>query len=324
MYFNLSRVVWNAKNLKGMYAGMEEVMARSRYARHSVQGRRRKKAVREKGGLPRLITKQILIALVLLLVAVAAKSLNTPATNFVSEKIRFVLVQNIELKSIYDYLDKTVVNLKNSIAPASNNAVRSGEDGAAGGTDTGDKAAPKDGGKSPADSVKTPAESGNSPAADTLSNGYAPSQPETSVLSASFVSESEAPAGMQTPVSGILSSPWGERKDPLTGVVKFHEGIDIEANKGAAIEAAMKGTVEEAGSSPTYGNYVKLGHAGGLETIYAHCSTVNAKKGEAVTQGETIARVGDTGASVGSHLHFEVLKDGKPVNPLDYISLDSQ
>lgn len=299
-------------------------MARSRYARHSVQGRRRKKAAREKGGLPRLITKQILVALVLLLVAVAAKSLNTPATNFVTEKIRFVLVQNIELKSVYDYLDKTVVNLKNSIAPPPNNAVRSGEEGAAGGTDTEDKAAPKDGGKSPTDSIKSPADSGKSPAADTLTDSYAPTQPETSVLSASFISEPDAPTGMQTPVSGILSSPWGERKDPLTGEVRFHEGIDIEANKGAAIEAALDGAVEEAGSSPSYGNYIKLGHAGGLETIYAHCSTVNAKKGETVRQGETIAKVGDTGASVGSHLHFEVLKDGKPVNPLDYIRLDSQ
>jgi murein DD-endopeptidase MepM/ murein hydrolase activator NlpD len=126
---------------------------------------------------------------------------------------------------------------------------------------------------------------------------------------------------MLTPVSGILSSHFGERIDPFSGSPKFHEGVDIEAVKGAGIKAVLDGTVEEAGSSPSYGNYIKLSHAGGLETIYAHCSSLNVKKGLMVKQGEVIAKVGDSGASVGVHLHFEVLKDGKPVDPLDYIVL---
>ena len=285
---------------------MEEVMARSRYAHHTVPGRKRKRVVRENGGLPRVIARQLLIALILLLAAGITKSVNTPVTNFISEKVQLVLQQNIELKSIYDYMDKAVVNLKNSIAPSSNDALQAREDDSAAET----------GAKEATDSID------NIAAADKPSIGDITSEPETSVLSANYVSEPQTVTDMLTPVSGILSSPWGERTDPLTGKLKFHEGIDIEANKGASIKAVLDGTVEEAGSSPSYGNYVKLGHDGGLETVYAHCSILNVKMGEAVKQGEVVAKAGDTGASVGVHLHFEVLKDGQPMNPLNYISLD--
>ena len=287
---------------------MEEVMARSRYAHHTIPGRRRKRVARENGRLPRIIARQLLIALILLLAAGIAKSVNTPVTNFISEKVQFALEQNIELKSIYDYMDKAVVNLKNSIAPSSYDALQAREDGSA--AETGAKDVTED--------------MGNIAAADKPASRDITSEPETSVLSASYVSEPQATTDMQTPVSGILSSLWGERTDPLTGKLKFHEGIDIEANKGASIKAVLDGNVEEAGSSPSYGNYVKLSHDGGLETVYAHCSVLNVKMGETVRQGELIAKAGDTGASVGVHLHFEVLKDGQPMNPLNYISLDGQ
>lgn len=279
-------------------------MARSRYAHHMVQGRRRKRAVRENGRLTRVIAMQLLIALVLLLAAGISKSVDTPVTNFISDKVRFVLEENIELKSIYDYMDKAVVNLKNSIAPASNDSLQARVDGAV-------EAAAKD--------TEEPA--GDIAAGDKPAGGEITSEPETSVLGASYVSEPQS-VEMQTPVSGILSSPWGERPDPLTGRLKFHEGIDIEAGRGAGIKAVLDGTVKEAGSSPSYGNYVKLGHDGELETVYAHCSVLNVKAGETVRQGEVIAKAGDTGASVGVHLHFEVLSAGRPVDPLNYISLD--
>lgn len=285
-------------------------MGRSRYARHTAPDRKRRRAARENGRLPQIIARQFLISLVLLLVAGIAKNVNTPVTNFISENVRFTLEQNIELKSIYDYVDKAVVNLKNSIAPAAKDPLQASENG--------------NGSEAGAGEAQTGGE--NAAAADAPISSAIPSEPETSVLSASFEGEpqSQTSVGMQTPVSGILSSPWGERTDPLTGELKFHEGIDIEANKGASIKAALGGTVEEAGSSPSYGNYVRLGHAGGFETVYAHCSSVNVQKGAAVKQGENIAKVGDTGTSAGVHLHFEVLKDGKPVNPLDYISLGGQ
>lgn len=283
-------------------------MVRSRYTHHVASGRRRKRTVRENGRLPRIIARQLLIALILLLAAGIAKSVNAPVTNFISEKVRFVLNQNVELKSIYGYMDKAVTDLRNSIASSANSNVQAGENAGAA------EASAKD----------TVSNVDNTTAIDTAVSGDLTSKQETSVLSASFVSESEAVTDMQTPVSGVLSSPWGERTDPFTGEKKFHEGIDIDVNKGASIKAVLDGIVEEAASSPSYGNYIKLGHNGGLETIYAHCSLLNVKKGAVVRQGEVIANAGDSGASVGVHLHFEVLLDGKPVNPLNYISLSSQ
>lgn len=287
---------------------MDEVMVRSRYAHHTAPGKRRKRAAREEGRLLRVIARQFMIALILLLAAGASKSIDTPVTNFISGKLQFVLEQNIELKSIYDYMDKAVINLKNSIAPSLNSDLQTKEDGI--GAKTVEKAV-------------TGASAGITAAALPEIRDVT-SEPETSVLSASYVSEPQTDTDMETPVSGILSSPWGERTDPLTGKLKMHEGIDIEANKGANIKAALDGTVKEAGSSPSYGNYIRLSHEGGFETLYAHCSVLNVKKGEKVRQGDVIAKVGDSGASVGVHLHFEVLKDGQPMNPLNYITLNGQ
>lgn len=124
--------------------------------------------------------------------------------------------------------------------------------------------------------------------------------------------------------NGILSSAFGERIDPFTNEPKNHEGIDIKAQKGEEVKAALTGTVEATGTSSTYGNYVRVAHDGGLLTLYAHCSQILVKKGQEVMQGGTIARVGNTGASVGAHLHFELWKDGIALDPLKYMEVPSQ
>jgi murein DD-endopeptidase MepM/ murein hydrolase activator NlpD len=272
---------------------MDDVMVRSRYPRHSIPGRRHKRIIRSERNLPQIILRQLAVSILILLVAVIVKSINTPATNYLSDKIQYTLKQNIEIKSIYGYVDNMIAKLKDGIVQEK--------------TDTQGKGTEKE--------VPLPANSGLSNQVDNAIS------PETSVLSASIDKSTKVDSILLTPVKGILSSPFGERVNPATNTLKFHEGIDIEANEGESIVAALDGTVVDAGSSPTYGLYVKIKHAYGLETVYAHCSVLNVVQGRTVKQGDIIARVGDSGASVGVHLHFEVWKDGKPVNPLDYISV---
>lgn len=115
------------------------------------------------------------------------------------------------------------------------------------------------------------------------------------------------------PVQGVVSSEYGRRWGT------FHNGIDIRAPFGAQIKAARSGKVIYSGSEDGYGNVVILYHGRGLSTIYAHASKLLVGKGERVQKGKTIARVGSTGRSTGSHLHFEVRRFEEPQNPADYL-----
>ncbi len=119
------------------------------------------------------------------------------------------------------------------------------------------------------------------------------------------------------PAGGYISCYYGYRTDPAPS---NHTGIDIALPTGNAIVAANSGTVTLVGYSPSgYGNYLDINHGDGSATRYAHCSKIYVKKGQKVVRGETIAAVGSTGWSTGPHLHFEVIINGKRVNPLPYI-----
>ncbi len=124
-----------------------------------------------------------------------------------------------------------------------------------------------------------------------------------------------------TPIKGQIDSPFGIRTDPLSGKTSFHSGIDIKANMGTSIKAALDGEVAEVGSSPEYDNYVKIKHSDGLYTVYAHCSILVAKKGQKVKQGDVIAKVGDTEGLSGAYLHFEVWKGDKAADPEKILNL---
>jgi murein DD-endopeptidase MepM/ murein hydrolase activator NlpD len=122
---------------------------------------------------------------------------------------------------------------------------------------------------------------------------------------------------MKTPVNGArLSSAFGMRLHPVLGYSAMHRGVDFAAPIGSPILAAGDGTVERAGPFSTYGNYVKLRHANGYETAYAHMSRVAVRTGQRVRQGEVIGYVGETGRATGPHLHYEVLKAGSQINPM--------
>lgn len=124
---------------------------------------------------------------------------------------------------------------------------------------------------------------------------------------------------MRTPIEGArISSGFGNRRHPILGYNKMHTGTDFAAPTGTPIYAAGNGTVVQAGWHGGYGKYVKIRHANGYETAYAHMSRISKgiKPGARVSQGQTIGRVGSTGRSTGPHLHYEVLVRGKKVNPM--------
>lgn len=118
-----------------------------------------------------------------------------------------------------------------------------------------------------------------------------------------------------TPVVGTVTSHFGYRTHPVTGLYTMHGGLDIGADEGTDIRAAMAGVVKSVAQSNSYGIYIVLDHQNGMETWYAHCSKIIAKEGQTVQKGDKIAKVGNTGVSTGPHLHFEVRVQGTKLNP---------
>ncbi|MEA2077927.1 MAG: M23 family metallopeptidase [Candidatus Marinimicrobia bacterium] len=120
--------------------------------------------------------------------------------------------------------------------------------------------------------------------------------------------------------SYYISSNYGYRTDPITQKRKFHSGIDLAANRGTSIYASGKGKVVFAAYSyGGYGNVVKVDHGEGIVSIYAHMNRIKVKKGDIIERGSLIGEVGSTGRSTGPHLHYEIQKDGKAINPVKYM-----
>lgn len=130
---------------------------------------------------------------------------------------------------------------------------------------------------------------------------------------------------MDRPVdeNSYVSSVFGRRIDPFTGRRARHEGIDFSGEMGAPILAAENGVVLSVSRHPQYGNSLIIDHGNGLTTRYAHASRLLVKQGDLVKRGQPVAEIGSTGRSTGPHLHFEVLKNGVPQNPLNYLSARS-
>ncbi len=118
---------------------------------------------------------------------------------------------------------------------------------------------------------------------------------------------------------GRLTSNFGTRIDPFHGRLKEHHGLDIAAPSGTPIRATLDGTVTYAGDRGGYGNLVILRHADGTETRYGHCSSLKVREGDRIQAGQTVATVGSTGRSTGPHLHFEVRKEGKILDPAEWL-----
>lgn len=121
------------------------------------------------------------------------------------------------------------------------------------------------------------------------------------------------------PAFGNITSTFGYRTSPFTGSREFHKGIDIAASEGTPIVATANGIVSETGYMGSLGNAIAINHGHGIVTYYGHTSKILKDPGSFVKRGEIIARVGNTGRSTGSHVHYEVHLNGIPVNPSNYL-----
>jgi len=377
-----------------------------RLRRYSRQGRLRRFG---QSRLGRVIAFQALVCSILLFVAVLARVLNIGVAGYITEKVRYVLGHDMELKSIYAYAETLASDIRNSIT---------GDGGGAGGDTAGSKdAADNDIRDGPADVLAGDPLSDNLDNTATLSaeislpdtvdaasgvsgifgggthaagndvlsrnrvsdgetafNGTVTGEydedddrtasdggdarqqnvPGTGVLAASsgdigdpaenadgrVKGTSSGPDGapsvadkyggpgmkhgdfnMAVPVEGKVVTPFGETKG-AAGMLKMHNGIDIAVGKMSGIKAVLDGRVEDAGSSPGYGKFIKIRHSDSLVTVYANCSDIIAGIGEFAEKGDVIAVAGGERTAGGSHVHFEVWQDGVPADPLDYISID--
>lgn len=118
------------------------------------------------------------------------------------------------------------------------------------------------------------------------------------------------------PVRGRIVSRFGYRRHPILGGIRFHAGVDITAPAGTPVRAARDGVVIFAGWLGGYGKCVIIDHEDGYSTLYAHCSSICVSRGQRVSRSQVVAKVGSTGLSTGPHLHFEVRRRGRPINPL--------
>lgn len=129
---------------------------------------------------------------------------------------------------------------------------------------------------------------------------------------------------MGYPRVSSLTSYFGYRSDPFDGGhAEFHPGIDFRGHYGDAARCTANGRVVYAGWMGGYGNCVRIAHANKYETLYGHLSHINVHVGEEVTAGQVIGKIGSTGRSTGTHLHYEVRKNGKAINPISFLSLNN-
>ncbi|MCL1791955.1 MAG: peptidoglycan DD-metalloendopeptidase family protein [Peptococcaceae bacterium] len=124
------------------------------------------------------------------------------------------------------------------------------------------------------------------------------------------------------PVSGALSSPFGYRPDPFnTGVIEFHNGIDLVAPYGTPIKAPADGRILSATDEGGWGQRIRIDHGYGIVTFYAHLSQMGVQSGQEVKRGDTIGYLGNTGRSTGNHLHYGAFVNGQPFNPLEFLRI---
>ncbi len=140
-----------------------------------------------------------------------------------------------------------------------------------------------------------------------------------SLLMSRSLHERVMPSGKPV-ADGWLSSKYGKRNDPFTGKQDFHKGLDFAGKKGSEVITVGDGVVSWAGKRSGYGNLIEVNHGNGYSTRYGHNQKHLVKIGDKVKKGQQIALMGSTGRSTGPHVHFELLRNGKTVNPSKYIA----
>ncbi|MBK5930923.1 M23 family metallopeptidase [Halochromatium salexigens] len=146
---------------------------------------------------------------------------------------------------------------------------------------------------------------------------------ETLIMERDLTSQA-VPDGWPLTTGGVVTSTFGLRRHPITGRRSVHKGIDIAAKHGSDIVAMADGLVVFSGRKNGYGKIIEIRHTDGLETCYAHNSRNLVSEGELVTKGQVIAKLGSTGRSTGPHVHFEVRRHGKALDPMRFLDLNER
>ncbi|QNU68043.1 M23 family metallopeptidase [Ruminiclostridium herbifermentans] len=298
---------------------MNEITMRPKYSRQTGTQRNRRREP-DNDLLSIKVAVQLLVVVVFLSIFALCKAANTPATKSLVAKVNVVTTTNYDSNK---YIKKIVTALGINL-PEKGLQTENLIDGSQQQQEFDNNSEISE------NSDNLISENNSSSSIDKTDKKYDTTADEqiadTSTIEVLSDSEIKAIADKYSfivPIKGEYVSLFGTRTDALTGKSSFHSGIDIGANMGTSIKAALAGEVIEVGSSPEYGNYIKLQHNDGMKTIYAYCSTLIAKKGQKVNQGDVIAKVGDTEGLSGS-LHFEVWKDNKAVDPeklLNYLNI---
>jgi len=282
---------------------MENTALRTRYARSNAYYRKRKTYARtkEKVRIKEVIAKQTVISIFIFILLFTIENVDTSVTNYLSDNIRLILQQDINMNAvidkanylIYGLLNRTntdfILNSTNNISANQNdtsNSVNSGDINSSDASDSFNDAGSSD---------------------NENNQENPPAQPTLNLIA---------------PVKGEISSPFGPRIDPITQISKFHYGLDIDTEKGTLIKAAADGEVLEIAEDKIYGKNIKIKHPDGTITVYAHCSKIYQVEGNKVSQGDIIAEVGDTGYSTGTHLHFEIWRNGEALDPALYVDVE--
>lgn len=121
------------------------------------------------------------------------------------------------------------------------------------------------------------------------------------------------------PVRGPISSPFGYRTNPFTGLRTYHSALDIAIPLGTKVKATRAGTVADTGYNSVFGNYIILKHSNGYQSLYGHLSSIGVREGQSVDQGAVIGNSGNTGESTGPHLHFSIFQNGKALDPRKFV-----
>lgn len=266
---------------------MEDVYTRFRYSRYGGGVRRRKKT--NEGRFAAKVARQVLISAIILGAILGIRGIESPVTSYVIKGAKWVVEKSVEPKMLYGSIKALIErgNADEGLAMKNRENQQVKEDEVHGQT----------------------VENGgirNTEKADAVN-----------VMSASVEYE-DAPS-FKFPIDGHIAVPFGPREHYLKKTPEFHCGVDIAVKDRVEVRAAMGGYVAETGDKDHYGLYLKIEHGDGWQTVYGHCSQILVTEGDNVEQGDIVAEIDMAGGLTDTHLHFEIWKDGMPVDPLLYL-----
>lgn len=286
---------------------MDDVIIRSRYSRSNQSYRKRKYRTRENNRYGTVIRLQILLSIIVFLFIWSYNKIDKPFANYIIDKTKEVLTWNIDFSNILYQIN----NLYDTDEDKAGNMQELQDK-----KRTGEEAVEKSDKESEGNTLSDPnRENRNTDNIDNINN--------IDNIDNNSENSTHSRLDFGIPIEGTVTSYFGEILDPVTGKTKYHGGIDIETTDNAVIRAVEDGEVIEVSEDPMYGKYIKLYHLGNITSIYAHCSEILVTKDMKLKKGEIMGSVGNNEISVGSHLHFEIWKDERPQNPLDFIKISN-